>query len=193
MFIKNWKQDILTIPNLLSLFRLMLIPVYISMYRHAVDPGQYRMAALVLGISCATDALDGYIARRFDMISILGKFLDPLADKITQLTLILCLRVRHPVLRSVLILFIIKESVQVLMAAFHFHRGQILPGALTVGKICTTVLFLSLIMLVLFPGIGSAAVKAIALVNSFLLLITFLGYLFAFWGEGNLLRDLKAE
>ena len=73
------KKDIITIPNLLSLLRLGLIPFYTSLYLH----GNIPLASILLAISCMTDLLDGFIARRFHMISDLGKFLDPLADKIT--------------------------------------------------------------------------------------------------------------
>ena len=76
MFITNWKKEILTIPNLLSLFRLLLIPVYMSIYWKE----NYYLAAAILVVSCLTDAVDGWIARRFNMISNLGKLLDPVAD-----------------------------------------------------------------------------------------------------------------
>ena len=94
----NWKKEILTIPNLLSVFRLALIPVYITIYLNAVEPCDYYLAAGILALSCMTDMIDGYIARRFNMISNMGKFLDPIADKMTQFTLIVCLAFRYPFL-----------------------------------------------------------------------------------------------
>ena len=81
MHIRNWKKEILTIPNLLSVFRIALIPVYLNIY---LD-GAYGRAAAVLAVSCLTDLVDGKIARKFNMISNVGKVLDPLADKLTQL------------------------------------------------------------------------------------------------------------
>ena len=91
MFIKNWKKEIYTIPNLLSLFRLVLIPVYASLYLSATEQYQYVLAGVILAVSCLTDMIDGKIARKFNMITPLGKILDPLADKLTQLTLTFCL------------------------------------------------------------------------------------------------------
>jgi len=193
MFKENRKKEIFTIPNLLSLFRLALIPVYVTLYRQAVRPDQFQLAALILAVSCLTDCLDGFIARRYNMVTTLGKFLDPLADKVTQFTMILCLSRNYSPLRPVFLLFLIKETVQILLAGFHLHRGQILPGALAAGKICTTVLFLSLIMLVLFPGMSAPAVRSIALVDSFFLLWAFVCYLLTYLWGGRLLRDLKAE
>ena len=82
MFDHGWKRELLTIPNMLSLFRLLLIPVYIHMYLKADDSLDYYLAGTVLGISCLTDLIDGKIAREFNMISNTGKVLDPLADKL---------------------------------------------------------------------------------------------------------------
>ena len=94
MIIKDWKKEILTIPNLLSFFRLILIPVYMSIYLDAQETRDYVFAGTILAISCATDAVDGKIARKFNMITTFGKFLDPLADKLTQFALLLCLRLK---------------------------------------------------------------------------------------------------
>ena len=84
MIIKDWKKEILTIPNLLSLFRLLLIPVYVSIFLNASVPAHYYRSGSILALSCLTDLIDGKIARRFNMISRVGQVLDPLADKITQ-------------------------------------------------------------------------------------------------------------
>ena len=77
MYIKDWKKEVFTIPNLLSLFRLALIPVYITVYLNAEEDWQYYVAGAILAVSCMTDLIDGKIARRFHMISTVGKVLDP--------------------------------------------------------------------------------------------------------------------
>ena len=89
MIINDWKKEIFTIPNLLSFFRLILIPVYMTIYLHASKPSDYILAGSILAISCLTDMFDGKIARKFNMITTFGKFLDPLADKLTQFSLLL--------------------------------------------------------------------------------------------------------
>ena len=191
MFINNWKKEILTIPNLLSLFRLVLVPVYVGLYLHARQPVQFYTAGAVITLSCLTDALDGWIARQFHMISTLGKILDPLADKLTQFALTVCLTRDHPVLHPVLALFVVKEIFQLTLAVFYLLRRQILPGALPAGKVCTTVLFSSLITLVLFPDLPQPAVNGIALADTVFLMISFAGYLNAYWGRKAILQDLK--
>ena len=82
------KEDILTIPNFLSFFRILLIPVIAVLYS-IYD--SHIAAVVVIALSGLTDILDGKIARRFNMVSDFGKFIDPVADKLTQLAMILCL------------------------------------------------------------------------------------------------------
>ena len=190
MFIKDWKKEVFTIPNLLSLFRLALIPVYITVYLNAEEDWQYYVAGAILAVSCVTDLIDGKIARRFHMISTVGKVLDPLADKATQFTLTLCLSVHYPVLRPVLVLFVIKEGFQLIVGIIHFRKGKMLPGALMAGKICTTILFVSLIALVLFPGIPHSAVNAIALVDTGFLIFSFVSYILAYFGKNTKVQDM---
>ena len=127
MFVKNWKKDIFTIPNLLSLFRLLLIPVYIVIYLNAEDAADYYLAAGILTVSCLTDLIDGKIARHFNMITSLGKLLDPVADKATQFALILCLTMKHKVLRYLMALFVLKESFQVQKASLRFCPLPVFP------------------------------------------------------------------
>ena len=190
MFMEDWKKEVFTIPNLLSLFRLVLIPVYTTIYLNAQDQGAYFLAASILALSCLTDMIDGQIARHFHMTSSLGKLLDPLADKLTQLTLTVCLSVRYPVLRGVLVLLVFKEVFQAAATFLMLTKGKALPGALTAGKICTTVFFISLILLVLLPGLSTGTVNLIALTNLFFLSYSFISYASAFFGKHTKLEDI---
>ena len=180
MFIQNWKQNIFTIPNLLSFSRLTLIPVYVAIYRNASCPADYHMAGFILGLSCLTDAADGFIARKYHMTSELGKFLDPLADKLTQITLAICLSMRHPVLLSLVVLLIIKELLQLFGSIFLLSQGVALSSSMMAGKVSTMILFVSLTFLVLFPNIPSETVSFLALADSLCLVYAFVTYLMAF-------------
>ena len=88
------KREIFSIPNLMGYFRILLIPLFSWLYCTADSTGDYYAAAAVVGVSGLTDMFDGKIARRFNMITELGKFIDPLADKLTQAALLICLAVR---------------------------------------------------------------------------------------------------
>lgn len=190
MKFKDWKYQLFTIPNLLSLLRLGLIPVCVALYRRAAAPREYFTVGTLLALSCVTDLLDGWIARRFHMVSDVGMVLDPLADKLTQLAVILCLAARYPMIYPLLGLFLAKELFQLLVCLRHLRRGKALYGALPEGKLCTAVLFVSLILLVMFPGIGSAGARGLLAADSFLLLVSFRCYVRAYYGQEKRLRDL---
>ena len=185
MFIKDWKKEILTIPNLLSLFRLILIPVYVAIYTNARDAADYYIAAGILAVSCLTDLIDGKIARHFNMISTIGKILDPVADKATQFTLILCLALRYPILWYLVAFFIIKESFQLIAGGINLRKGKMLKGALLTGKICTTVLFISLILMVMIPNLSNTVITIIAVTDSVFMVISFSDYLITYFRREN--------
>ena len=191
MFIKDWKKDVLTIPNMLSLFRLVLIPVYIVIYLNATTAREYFLAGTILAVSCLTDMIDGQIARHFNMISNVGKVLDPLADKLTQLALTICLSIKYPILRSVLVLFVAKEAFQTLALVVMYRRGKVLPGSLIPGKLCTSVLFLSFILMVLIPDLNIRLVNAIAVLDAAFLVYAFIGYFLAYFGKNPKLHDFE--
>lgn len=191
MIIKNWKKEFFTIPNALSLFRLVLIPVYIIIYIHADEPADYGVAAAILAVSCLTDLVDGKIARHFNMISAVGKVLDPVADKATQFSLIVCLAIRYPVLLSLVILFVVKESFQLIAGLFTLRKGKMLTGALLTGKISTTVLFVSLILMVMLPDMSQNTVNIITIVDAVVLLIAFADYARVYFTHGSLIQDLN--
>ena len=180
MHIKDWKKELFTIPNLLSLFRLALIPVYVIIYLNAQLYKDYIVAALILAVSCLTDLVDGMIARHFNMVSAVGKILDPLADKLTQFTLILCLSVRHPILWYLIGLFFVKESFQLIAGGINLRKGIMLKGARITGKICTTILFISLIFMVMIPTIPEQIINIIIIVDFVFLLISFVDYLITY-------------
>ena len=193
MFIRSWKKDIFSIPNLLSLFRLLLIPVYATLYLNATQRYQYLLAGVILAVSCLTDMIDGKIALKYNMITTLGKILDPLADKLTQLTLTICLSLKYPVLYPVLGLFVMKELFQLVLGVVFLRKGKMLPGALMAGKVCTTILFVSLIALVLMPNIPPVAVKAIAVIDALFLIISFVSYAMAYFGKNVKVQDIPSE
>lgn len=181
MLIKDWKKEIFTIPNLLSLFRLILIPVYVAIYLNAEETIDYYLAAGILAVSCLTDLIDGKIARHFNMISSLGKVLDPIADKATQFTLIICLTMEYSVLWYLVGLFIIKESFQLIAGGIRLRKRKMLKGALISGKVCTTILFLSLIIMVMLPKLSERIVTIICAVDVLFMMVAFIEYIAAYF------------
>ena len=190
MIIKDWKKEILTVPNLLSLFRLLLIPVYMVIYLNADTRADYYLAGAILAVSCLTDMIDGKIARHFNLITTVGKVLDPIADKATQFTLIVCLALRYHVLFYIIALFVVKEAFQLLAGFWLLRKGKILKGALISGKICTTVLFVSLIFMVMFPELTDRQVEIIAVVDLVFMVMAFTEYALAYFSKKNHFQNI---
>ena len=191
MLINNWKKEILTIPNLLSVFRIALIPVYLHIYMNAESTNDYTAAAIVLAVSCFTDMIDGKIARKFNMITNLGKLLDPVADKLTQLTLMICLSIQHKTMRFLLMVFLIKEFFQFCAMIVSLRHGKALDGALMSGKISTTVLFGSLTIMVFCPNLEERTVNLLVGVSLVFLMLAFVDYVRAYYGKNKKIYDLE--
>jgi len=192
MFAKDWKKDIFTIPNLLSMFRLILIPVYILIFIKAEEIWDYYIAAGILAVSCLTDLIDGKIARHFNMISNLGKILDPVADKATQFSLIVCLATKYRILWYLLLLFVIKEGFQLIAGGINLLKNRkMLKGAQLSGKICTAVLFVSLILMVMFPYMDELYLFILFSVDIICMIVAFLDYLITYIRRENKFQSIS--
>lgn len=171
------RKEVFSIPNILSYTRILLIPLFMYIYFGAESQRDYYAAALVVAVSAFTDMFDGAVARRFGMVTELGKVLDPLADKLTQGALIICFLGRWPIMRAMLAVYILKEGFMAVMSlAVLRHNGQKLDGAMMHGKICTAVLFVSMIALLLLPGLAVEVVDIIVLLDIVAMMLSFLLY-----------------
>jgi len=159
-------------------------------YLNARSTSDYYLAAGILAVSCLTDLIDGKIARHFHMISALGKVLDPLADKATQFTLIICLALKYSILWYLVVLFFIKEIFQLVAGGVILRKGKVLKGALFSGKICTTILFTSLIVMVMLPNLSNNVVNIIAIVDGIFLLTAFADYAIAYFFRESVFQNV---
>ena len=145
------KDQILTIPNLLSFVRLALIPLIVWLY---IGKQEYNLAVMVILISGATDIIDGFIARHFNMVSDFGKILDPLADKFTQAAVIICLTVKYKLMGVLVVLFAIKEVIMIVLGYFAIKKKDSVNSAKWYGKANTVVLYVVMMLLILYPGMS---------------------------------------
>lgn len=171
------KENVFTIPNLMSVIRLLLIPFIVWLY---CFEKKHVIVFLLIVLSGVTDVLDGMIARRFNMVSELGKALDPVADKLTQGIVIICLVTRYRAMLVLVCMFAVKELLMAVMGLISFSHTDVMPSAKWYGKANTVLLYAVMGALILFPGIPPMVAYimmgacAVSLVVS--LLLYFLGY-----------------
>ena len=175
----NSSHKIITIPNLLSLFRLCLIPVILWLYL-----GQQRNlpAGCVLVLSGVTDIVDGLIARRFHMVSDLGKILDPIADKLTHASMLLCLLISFPLMLFPLLLMACKELFMAVTGALIIRKTGMVPRAVWHGKAATVLLYAVMLLHVFWQAVPP--LLSIASIAACVLMITLSFLLYA-------IRNLK--
>lgn len=129
------------IPNILSCLRLLMIPVFVVFYfKYQELPGTFA-AACVYMVAWMTDALDGYLARKNNWITDVGKILDPLADKLMQCAAAICFTIDNPIFFIVLIPLLIKEFGMLLGALTIMRKRKVVVQSSWYGKLATVLLF----------------------------------------------------
>ena len=149
-----------TIPNLLSVIRILLIPVFAYLFYN----DEKIWAVVVLALSGLSDTFDGQIARKFNQISDLGKVLDPVADKLTQITIAVMLLIdfkeaSNPIINAlgwVFLVFLIKEAVMI-VGGLVMLLLNIRPGAAEFwGKAATVVFYVGMVIIIAVgPEVGA--------------------------------------
>ncbi len=155
------KNQILTIPNLLSVVRLALIPLIVWLY--SVEKSYYAAIGVII-LSGATDIIDGWIARRFNMISDFGKALDPLADKLTQAALLLCLLSKYKLMWGLIVVFGLCEIAKLTLGVIIAKKHDEVNGAKWYGKANTVVIYVTMMLLILFPQMNDILSNVLMLI-----------------------------
>ena len=141
------------IPNVLSIIRLALVPVIAITYLMSdTYPELLFWAAAALITSGVTDVLDGIIARKCNQITEIGKILDPAADKLTQLTVLVCLTIRHLNLLPIMALCLVKEVCQTIGGFLLIEHGEKMRQSKWFGKLSTVIFYVATGAIVAFPN-----------------------------------------
>lgn len=123
------RENIWNVPNALTMLRAALIPVFLVLYFR--DLRYWALAAFL--IASFTDLLDGYIARKYHLITNFGKLMDPLADKLMVITVLLVQTVMVPLPASAVVIVILKELIMVAGGVYMLKKGIVVHSEL-VGK-----------------------------------------------------------
>ena len=146
------KSEIWSIPNLISYARIALMPVYVNVTVNATTREDYFFSSFLLLFLAFTDALDGYIARKFNMITELGKLIDPVADKLFQLAICLTLIHRIKGMWVVFIVFFVKELILMIQTWYFYTKyKRKMDGAMWCGKFSTAVFYLLTFLMAILP------------------------------------------
>ncbi len=183
-------KKVWTIPNILSMFRILLVGVFGYIYWTAQNRADYNLAIGVLILSGVTDFLDGKIARRFDMISELGKVLDPVADKLTQAMVACCLARHYGPMKLLFLVLFIKEISQGIYGAYAIKKAGRNDGAMLCGKITTFYLYAMMALLLFWTGIPVALSTILIFIGVGLLIWSHVSYLLCF---RSMVREAKTE
>lgn len=173
MSTNNYQKKIITIPNILSFIRLCLIPVIVWLYCFKED---YIATTVVLTLSAFTDIADGIIARKFGMVSDFGKIFDPIADKLTQFAMLLCLVSRFPHMIIPLVLLVVKELFSGITNLIAIHRTKNVLGADWHGKAATVSLYVTMAIHLIWYNIPLAVSYALISICICIMLLSFTLY-----------------
>ncbi len=184
-----------SLPNILSVFRIIIIPFFIIFYAKEM----YIFALIALVISGCTDTLDGTIARRFNSITELGKVLDPLADKLTQVAIAIMLCIRYPFIAPMIVILVIKEVSMIVFSYRLLKLGAAPIAALWWGKIATAVFYVVTCFIVAFghylinTTYGEIILLTLTGIATILMVFSFIKYIPLFLKSYKDVKNKKPE
>lgn len=179
----------MTIPNVLSLIRLILVPFFpVLFFSHGPHGRTY--AIILYAVASCTDVLDGFIARRCHMISRLGRILDPLADKLMAFTVLTCIAVAGIVPFWAVLIFFCKEALMGLGALTLYRKMDDVMPSNYLGKGAGATFFIICVCLLLFPQIPPVGATILICVALALNIAAFLNYLWIYIQKRKELNQL---
>ncbi len=190
LFMHFSKKDILTIPNIMTYFRILLVPAFCVVYLNAQSIKGHIWSIAIVAASAVTDVFDGIVARKTGQVTDLGKILDPVADKAIEFAMLFCVVVRYRKVTWLIIIFAVKELVSLAFSGYLFLNDKNIGGAIWAGKICTVVLYAALLAFIVLPEVSSRAEIIIVLITGAFMVLAFVVYMSAYI---KLLIQLRKE
>ena len=182
------KEDLINIPNVLCYIRILLVPVFIILFLQEM----YWQSGIIIMVATATDVVDGWIARHFNMITDWGKFIDPLADKLMQFAMLIMAIFKNPWISILVGIFALKEAIMLAVGLYIYHKGNNLNGAMWCGKLSTVVLDGCLFLIIVLPTkyIRTANVFVLIALSSGFLILSFIIYMREYI---KMYKEMKAD
>lgn len=142
------------IPNILTILRFILVPFIVVL----IFQENYIAAFIILTISGITDILDGFIARKFNFITNFGKLVDPLADKVTQISVLVTLALKHIIPFWILVIVFLKEFLMISGASFLYGK-ELVVSSKWYGKLTTVLFYIAIVSSFLIRSWNSSLIE----------------------------------
>ncbi|WP_068777429.1 CDP-alcohol phosphatidyltransferase family protein [Paenibacillus sp. FJAT-26967] len=178
----------MNLPNLLTLSRFFLIPVYLYIFYE----GYTKVAFLIVVLAGITDIVDGYIARKRNLVTQLGIMLDPLADKLMMIAVIISLLSSGMIPWLAAVAFFIRDIGMIVGSAFFHFRGKNTLPANAMGKLTTVLYYLAVLLIIFRIPYATEYLIAVILFSFVTSIIYVVQFAAANPGKKELLREQSA-
>lgn len=180
------KSDLWTVPNLLTYLRFVLVVPFVILFLSE----KYLLSAICIGLSGISDCLDGFFARKLNQVTQLGKLLDPIADKVTLISVMLCMAFYAPNVIPILVVLIAKDVAMLIGGISLLKRKITPPAAEWFGKLATIVFYFAVCIIVFMKA---AINYENLLLDDILLSVTAVAMLYALYRYAKIYRELIKE
>ena len=177
------KENVCTIPNAFTFLRLLLIPLFLHLYRKE----KLLRSLGVIVLSAISDIADGQVARRFHMVSDFGKAFDPVVDKLTQAAMLYCLLERFPHMLCLFVFLAVKEILTGITSLVAIQKSNRVLPADWHGKATTAAIYATEMFHLIWPSIDRHISDALILICTVLMTIAFIHYI------SRNIRDIRCE
>ncbi|MDP4146377.1 MAG: CDP-diacylglycerol--glycerol-3-phosphate 3-phosphatidyltransferase [Bacillota bacterium] len=142
----------MNIPNVITLIRLFLIPLFVLIF-FSNKSGSFQSAIMIFFIAGLTDVVDGYLARKYNLITKWGTVMDPLADKLMLITVLTCFLIKGYIPLWIFFIMLIKEATMIIGGIVLYKRNTVIPADVF-GKTATLLFYFAILCLLFNRSIG---------------------------------------
>lgn len=181
-------KKVITIPNVISIIRIILIPFIAVMYFNTNIENNYVYTLILLIVSGLSDIVDGFIARHFNLVSDIGKVLDPVADKLTQAVVLFCLSIQNQYIIPMFCVLFIKELLTLFAATYLLKNGTKPISAKWWGKLSTVTIYTTIFYSIAadyFTFLPKLVLYILMVASIVCMLISMIGYMNLFLKHEN--------